>query len=116
MPHSDRAVTHQDFSDDDGSNADASDDDVQASNRAPRHSKGLNDPKPSQLRHYSGPWVDVLVDAKHSYRLFIHTDDPFPERNSDSLNDAHNCLLEAIGKYVEEQNGTLDEGWLLFHF
>ena len=67
-------------------------------------------PDPTQLRFYSGSWVDVLKNAKYQYRLCIHTDEPFPERSPDSLSDAHECLLEAIGKFQDEMRLPLDEG------
>ena len=69
-----------------------------------------NAPDPTQLRFYSGSWADILKDAKNHYRLFIHADDPFPERNRNTLVDAHNCLVEAIGKFQEEVGHPIDEG------
>ena len=47
---------------------------------------------------YSGAWVDALEDAKNLYRRHVHMTDPFPERNSKTLQDAHDCLLEAISQ------------------
>ena len=67
----------------------------------------------SQLRFYSGTWIDVLIVAKNNYRLFIHTEDPFPERTVLSLEDAWACLLDAIGKFKEESQLPLDEGMLV---
>jgi hypothetical protein len=69
-----------------------------------------NDIRPSQLRFYSGTWVDVLTAAKNNYRLLIHKEDPFPERTTANLEDAHLCLLDAIGKFKEETELPLDEG------
>lgn len=69
---------------------------------------------PTQLRFYSGCWVDVLKDAKYHYRLHIHTEEPFPERSRNSLTVAHERLLEAIGKFQEEVKLELDEGLLQF--
>jgi hypothetical protein len=65
---------------------------------------------PSQLRFYSGTWVDVLVAAKNNYRLFIHNEDSFPERTAASLEDARECLLDAIAMFREESKLALDEG------
>ena len=50
---------------------------------------------------YSGAWVDALEDAKNLYCLHVHMTDPFPERNSKTLQDAHDCLLEAITMYQD---------------
>ena len=77
--------------------------------RATRNSKSHGEPKPNQLGYYSGPWNDVLVNARHQYRKFIHTNDPFPERNLSSLKDVQDILLEAIAAHKEE-GGELDEG------
>ena len=66
-----------------------------------------NDICPSQLHFYSGTWVNVLIIAKNNYRLFIHTDDPFPEHTAASLEDAHICLIDAIGKFKEESSFLL---------
>ena len=73
-------------------------------------------PVPTQLRFYSGCWLDVLKDAKFQYRLYIHTEDPFPERSRDSLSDAHKCLLEAISKFQEEVKLELKESVSHFSF
>jgi hypothetical protein len=32
----------------------------------------------------------------------INTMSPFPERNGDSLKDAHNILLETIGEFIDQ--------------
>jgi hypothetical protein len=78
--------------------------------RAKRNSKkSHHDPYPNHLGFYSGTWYDVLVEAKNKYRLFIHTENPFPERNRDGLRDAHGCLLEIISKYKDD-GIQLDEG------
>ena len=67
-----------------------------------------NDICPSQLRFYSGTCVNVLIIAKNNYRLFIHTDDPFPKRMAASLEDARICLIDAIGKFKEERRLPLN--------
>jgi hypothetical protein len=78
--------------------------------RAKRNSKkARGDLHPHHLGFYSGTWYDVLVEAKNRYRLFIHTLCPFPDRNSNSLRDAHDCLLETITKYKDE-GAQLDDG------
>ena len=69
-------------------------------------------PLPTQLCFYTGPWVDVLKEAKYQYRLFIHTEIPFLEHNRNTLSDAHICLVEAAAKYEEEVQIGLDGGLL----
>ena len=60
---------------------------------------------------YSGALVDVLEDTKNLYYLHIHITDLFPECNSKTLQDAHDCLLEAITMYQESPGATpLDNG------
>lgn len=73
--------------------------------------------KPSQLGFYSGPWLDVLVDTRNSYRRMIHTSagEAFPERNPENLMAAHNILLEAISEYMNH-GGQLDECLYLSFF
>jgi hypothetical protein len=73
-------------------------------------------PQATQLRFYSGSWVDVLKDAKNQYRLFIHTEGGFAERSRESLSEARNCVLEAIGRFQDEVGLPLDEGSLQFFF
>lgn len=70
--------------------------------RATRNSKSQGDPKPSQLGFYSGPWVDVLVQARNRYRKHIHTTEPFPERTTEKLKDVRVILLEEIGEYKDK--------------
>ena len=79
-----------------------------------RRCQNLNNtvPIPTQLRFYSGCWVDVLKDAKYQYRFRIHTDEPFPEHSHDSLANAHESLIEAIGKFHAEVKLELNEGSL----
>jgi hypothetical protein len=77
--------------------------------RAAQNSKTHGDAKPNQLGYYSGSWVDVLVAARNDYRRFLHITDPFPERNTDNLKDAHDALLEAIGQCIE-MGCELDQG------
>ena len=72
-----------------------------------------NNIHPSQLHFYSGTWINVLIIAKNSYRLFIHTNDPFPKCTAASLEDAHICLINAIGKFKEESRLPLNEGNLI---
>jgi len=79
--------------------------------RRPRTSN--SDIRSSQLRFYSGTWVDVLIAAKNNYRMFIHNEDPFPERTETSLQDARNCLIDAIGAFREERRLPLDDGKLI---
>jgi hypothetical protein len=77
--------------------------------RKTRNSKP-SEAKPSHLGYYRGAWVDVLVDARNHYRLTIHTGDPFPERNCETLKVAHDILLEAIARHMEGGGIPLDEG------
>ena len=77
--------------------------------RAACNSKHHGEAKPSQLGFYAGTWIDVLIIARNNYRKLIHTVDPFPERNADSLKNAHDILLEAIAEY-EDYGGKVDEG------
>jgi hypothetical protein len=97
-------------SDADDEDEDEDRDDQVAKPKQRRSRTSNSDIRPSQLRFYSGLWVDVLIVAKNNYRLFIHNEDPFPERTAGSLEDAHECLLDAIGKFKEECRLTLDEG------
>ena len=63
-------------------NADDEDKDKDTEVNAPKQRQPCtfnNDICPSQLRFNSGTWVDVLITAKNNYRLFIHTNDPFPK-------------------------------------
>jgi hypothetical protein len=102
-----------DLNNDDADDEDE-DEDVQSTGPKKRRSRTSNgDIRPTQLRFYSGTWVDVLIAAKNNYRLFIHNEDPFPERTAISLDDARGCLLEAIGKFREETQLPLDEGMLI---
>ena len=103
---------------DDGSNNNDADDEdedgTQVNGPKQRRSRTSNSNiRPSQLRFYSGTWVDVLILAKNNYRLFIHNEDPFPERTAVSLEDARGCLLDAIGKFKEESQLPLDDGMLI---
>jgi len=40
---------------------------------AAHNSKPCGEAKPSQLGFYSGPWLDVLIDARNNYRKMVHT-------------------------------------------
>jgi hypothetical protein len=83
----------------------------------PHCSKSRKAPTPSQLGFYQGAWYTILTSAKLSYRLGIHTDTGFPERNDTTLTDASNCLLEAVGNYEIEHPGTsVDEGIIVVMF
>jgi hypothetical protein len=95
--------------------ADDEDEDEGTEVNAPkRRQRTFNsDIRPSQLRFYSGTWVDVLIIAKNNYRLFIHNEDPFPERTAASLEDARICLIDAIGRFRAESRLPLNEGKLI---
>jgi hypothetical protein len=106
----DRVDNDDDLNDDDlNDDVNGSFDDKQCKPRRAQRTAN-NNIKPSQLRFYSGPWVDVLTDAKYRHRLFIHTVDPFPERTVEGLADAHRSVLDAIGEFQEEKRLPLDEG------
>jgi hypothetical protein len=87
-----------------------SDDGGKMTTRAAHNSKPRGEAKPSQLGFYSGPWLDVLVDARNNYRRMVHTieGEAFPERSTENLAAAHNILLEAISEYMEH-GGQLNE-------
>ena len=110
---------HDDANDVDGNEPEVSEDEGDNDEGNKGHPKRRRarttneDKKPSQLRFYSGPWVDVLVAAKHNYRLFINTEDPFPERGPESLEDAHHCLLKAISTFKAERKIPLDQGMFI---
>lgn len=107
LVHNDNANLHSDES---GNESEAGDNATPPQARAKRNSRRSHrDPHPHHLGFYSGTWYDALVDAKNSYRLFIHTQNPFPDRNSNSLRDAHDCLLEVIVRYKDD-GIQLDEG------
>ena len=108
---SSRQLSHNDDDGNESEESEAGDDPIPQA-RAKRNSKKSHrDPRPTHLGFYSGTWYDVLVEAKNRYRLFIHTQNPFPERNRSALRDAHDCLLETVSKY--EDNGIqLDSGIL----
>ena len=44
----------------------------------------------------------MLVTACNNYRKYIHTENPFPDRNSESLNEVHNILLEASAEFKDD--------------
>jgi hypothetical protein len=47
--------------------------------------------------------VDTLEAAKEKYRLFLHTSkNPFPEHGSQTLKDAHDCLLEVLERHEDD--------------
>ena len=71
--------------------------------------KSHRDPYSHHLGFYLGTWYDVLMEAKNRYWLFIHTQNPFPERNRDGLCDAYDCLLETVSKYKDD-GIQLDKG------
>ena len=86
-------------------NPDEADEDNNASNNgktrlhAARNSKSHGEAKPFHLGYYVGTWVDVLVTSPNNYRKYIHTKSPFLDCNSESLNEVHNILLEAIPEF-----------------
>lgn len=84
--------------------------------RIVRRYKPLDQAKPSQLRFYSGPWVDTLTEAKNLYRYTMHTDpdNPFPERNATNLGVAHDCLFEALSLLSDDERKERDNGAWLF--
>lgn len=51
----------------------------------------------------------MLIAARNEYRRFIHINDPFPERNTDTLRDVQDILLETIGEF-KENGGEIDNG------
>ena len=114
----DHTIMEIDYASNNNNDADADDEDEdEVAKPKQRRSRTLNsDIRATQLRFYSGTWVDVLIAAKNNYRLFIHNDDPFPERTASSLEDARNCLLDAVGKFKEEIRLPLDDGMLFFSF
>jgi hypothetical protein len=100
---------HATDSDDHGDVSDASDTNVGIRRRL---NSNQTVPDPTQIRFYSGSWVDVLKDAKYQFRFCVHTEEPFPERTRETLTVAHDCLLEAIAKFQNEVKLPLDEGLL----
>ena len=111
LDHNDDTNANGDDANDNGNESDdETDDSEDPIPRAKRNSKkSHHDPYPHHLGYYTGTWRDVLVEAKTKYRLFIHTQNPFPERNKNGLRDAHDCLLETITKFKDD--GTqIDEG------
>ena len=63
------------------------------------------------LGFYEGHWVHILNLAKALYKLIIHMELPFPECTNKSLKVAHECLLEAVDQYMNEnENMELDKG------
>jgi hypothetical protein len=99
--------------DEDGNVSDTSNPD---DNVGVRRRSNKTESAPTQLGFYSGCWVDVLKDAKYHYRLHIHTEEPFPERSRNSLSVAHDCIVEACGKFQKEVKLELDESLLRFFF
>jgi hypothetical protein len=59
-------------------------------------------PLPSQLGFYKGHWIHILNSAKALFRYIIHTDVPFPECSNKNLKIAQECILEALSKYMAE--------------
>jgi hypothetical protein len=85
--------------------------DVDAVALVPRNSKSRKEPAPTNLGFYSGDWLCILISAKMLYRCNIHTVTPFPERNDDTLEIAHDFLLEAVTIYLDtNKNTVLDYG------
>jgi hypothetical protein len=109
-------VDHGSNNDSDDADDEVEDEETEVNGPKQRRPRTFNgDIRPSQLRFYSGSWVDVLILAKNNYRLFIHSRavNPFPERTAASLEDAHVCLIDAIAKFREETKLRLDEGIML---
>ena len=80
-------------------------------------SRSYRDPIPSQIGFYMGHWVHILVSAKalHVFQHDIHTRIPFPEHNNENLKFAHECIVESIVEYMEDNRGVqIDTGKLLF--
>jgi hypothetical protein len=80
--------------------------------RATRTFRPLEFAKATQLRFYSGLWVEVLRGAKNIHRFSLHTTSgtPFPERNTKSLDFANECIFETIARLTDDQRDALDEG------
>jgi hypothetical protein len=74
------------------------------------HSRSSHkEPTSSQIGFYSGHWSRILVSAKARFRLYVHIDVAFPERNDKNMKHASDCLLEVIQEYVNENKRiTLD--------
>ena len=78
--------------------------------RASRNSKSQKDPLPSQLCFYEGHWIHILNSAKTLFRYVIHTDIPFLERSDKNLKIAQECILEALCKYIaENEDADIDK-------
>ena len=93
---------------------DADDEDDENTEVKRRRPRTFNDDiRSSQLPFYSGTWVDVLLLAKNNYRLYIHKEDPFPERTAANLEDAHDCLMEAIGQFELRSRLPLDQSMFI---
>ena len=88
----------------------------QGSGRHMPHNSTMHTAKPTQLSFYSGSWVDVLQGVKILYCLWIHTQDPLPEHNQNTLTDVHACLMDAIGWFEEEWKIPLDKGSFILLF
>ena len=84
--------------------------------RKTRNSRPAAAARPNQLRFYTGSWIDILTNAKNWYRLKLHCVlmNPFPERSAATLNEAHKCILDAVGCHLEEESNELEDSVFLF--
>ena len=90
-----------------------SDSNVSPRIRTSHNSRSHKDPIPSQLGFYEGHWVHILNSAKALFRYVIHTDVPFLECSNKYLKIAQECILEAINKYMtENEDAEIDTCWL----
>lgn len=97
--------TREDADDDADNEAEEADEEaVLQAKRAIRNSQE-SEPLPTQMQFYRGnaPWTDILEHAKHDYRLYIHTRNPFPERTAETLRIAGDFVLERMAQYEEDQ-------------
>lgn len=97
----------RDDNDDADNEAEDEDDAVIKKKRATRNSQE-SEPVPTQMQYYKddAAWTDILENAKHAYRLYVHTHNPFPERSADTLQRAGECILEKIAAYEDDPRNT----------
>ncbi|RDB15428.1 hypothetical protein Hypma_004171 [Hypsizygus marmoreus] len=65
--------------------------------------------KPTQIRYYPGPWIEILDNAKRKFRLYVHTQEGFPEKTTAILLTIKEFILEAVAEYKHVSNVPLDE-------
>lgn len=67
--------------------------------------------RPTQLRFYTGAWVDILERAKQYFRLWLIKECPFADREV-NLPDARRALKRAIEEFeakdIEVEDGKQD--------